>query len=468
MAAFLFLLSYFFYGYYIYHPYEDLSMPEAFWPNRFGQKPGPGRPMVPVVIYLDRKLLQGFGNEEAVKQAISTWSHIEGSTARLVYGGSVDLTGSFGTRLDLPDGRNTIELVSSEWFFGPSLVALTWLQCDEYTGKITEADIFLNGEDYRWGGYPLSGSPADTQNIATHELGHFLGLGHSQFRAATMSPTTRPSESLRRTLHWDDEQGIRWLYPASDSDLPPPSLWRLARGWCDIYWSYISGPLILDASTATDSFCLYGAGMTGMNFSLQLVSQKTGQALWPIYNVAPIDQNMLTLEMDLSQLGADSYRLELLQDNGKAAAIAQAIIIRQGASLPVAKIAPSSSITQEGEAVVLDGSSSSAQGGMPLNYHWLVLDSPEEVSLETETGPSISFKPDKHGDYVVGLMVDDGFNYSTIAESIVTVLKKSDDDESAFGCQMAPGAKASGLGPVLFPVLFYLLLRMRRRARQSL
>lgn len=464
LLAVLVGLSSFLHGYYIYHPAEDLSRPEAFWPDRFGQKPGPGRPMARQVIFMDRKLLRGGGNEGAVKQALSTWSGVEGSTARLVYGGTVELTGSFGDRLGLPDGRNTIELVTSEWFFGSYLVALTWLQFDEYSGKITEADVFLNGQDYRWGGYPLSGTPADTRNILTHELGHFLGLGHSQFRAATMSATTRPSEFRRSTLHWDDEQGLRWLYPASSADIPPPSLWGLARGWCGIYWPYLSGPLVFNASPNTDSFCLYGAGMTGMNFSLQLVSQKTGQPLWPIYNVAPIDQNMLTLDMDLSQLAPDSYRLELLQEDGKAAAITQAVIVRQGGMMaPVAQITPASEIIQQGDAVWLDGSGSSAQEGLSLNYHWLVLDSPVAFSLETETGSGISFQPDKPGDYVLGLMVDDGTNYSTIAESLITVLKKSDDDESAFGCHLNPEAQASGLSPLLVPALFYLLVRMRRR-----
>lgn len=51
----------------------------------------------------------------------------------------------------------------------------------------------------------------DLQTVATHEIGHLLGLGHSSVPQAVMYASYG---GLRRTLHADDVAGIRRLYPA--------------------------------------------------------------------------------------------------------------------------------------------------------------------------------------------------------------------------------------------------------------
>lgn len=52
------------------------------------------------------------------------------------------------------------------------------------------------------------------QSAATHEIGHVLGLDHSTTESgAIMWPYIEHGE-LRRTLHQDDIDGIRYLYMA--------------------------------------------------------------------------------------------------------------------------------------------------------------------------------------------------------------------------------------------------------------
>nr|GMC67266.1 metalloendoproteinase 3-MMP-like [Ipomoea batatas] len=59
------------------------------------------------------------------------------------------------------------------------------------------------------GVYPYG---VDIQSVATHEIGHLLGLGHSGVPTAVMFPAIGYGET-KRLLDNDDIQGIRALYP---------------------------------------------------------------------------------------------------------------------------------------------------------------------------------------------------------------------------------------------------------------
>ncbi|MGX8903867.1 matrixin family metalloprotease [Streptomyces netropsis] len=56
------------------------------------------------------------------------------------------------------------------------------------------------------------GMTFDTETVALHEIGHLLGLDHSQVATAVMAPTY---SGVHRTLSQDDIDGIRTLYPAA-------------------------------------------------------------------------------------------------------------------------------------------------------------------------------------------------------------------------------------------------------------
>jgi predicted Zn-dependent protease len=57
-----------------------------------------------------------------------------------------------------------------------------------------------------------SGSSFDLQNIATHELGHAINLGHVSDRLQSMYPTSYAGETLKRSLGNGDKLGIKNLY----------------------------------------------------------------------------------------------------------------------------------------------------------------------------------------------------------------------------------------------------------------
>ena len=61
------------------------------------------------------------------------------------------------------------------------------------------------------------------EDIAAHEFGHALGLGHSTVPTATMYPSTPPCNTSLRTLDPDDIAGIRSLYPPVQTAPAPPT-----------------------------------------------------------------------------------------------------------------------------------------------------------------------------------------------------------------------------------------------------
>jgi hypothetical protein len=134
------------------------------------------------------------------------------------------------------DQKNTLMWVRQNWrglSFRPptNALAVTLLSFDSSSGVITDADIYFNAETFRWAvvDAPSEINYVDVQNIATHEIGHFLGLDHSSedifegedlLSDATMYFASTSGETLRRDLNEDDILGITALYGASGRGVP--------------------------------------------------------------------------------------------------------------------------------------------------------------------------------------------------------------------------------------------------------
>lgn len=125
-------------------------------------------------------------------------------------------TGDTNLLDDAYDGQNIIRWQSGTWksSYGPvnSVIGVTLPVTSQ--GKIIDADIIFNNVGFSWNDTGSGG--VDTQSIATHEQGHFLGLDHSQTQAATMYAAYSGGSALR-SLDQDDINGICALYPSGST-----------------------------------------------------------------------------------------------------------------------------------------------------------------------------------------------------------------------------------------------------------
>jgi hypothetical protein len=62
------------------------------------------------------------------------------------------------------------------------------------------------------------------EDVATHEFGHALGLGHSDVAGATMYPSISTCSQQSRSLDPDDIAAVRSIYPSAAMPTPPSAL----------------------------------------------------------------------------------------------------------------------------------------------------------------------------------------------------------------------------------------------------
>jgi hypothetical protein len=81
--------------------------------------------------------------------------------------------------------------------------------------RIVEFDMILDDTEYTWGDATTNSALMDVQNVATHELGHALGLNdiyQNVCSAVTMYGYSGYGEISKRTLEQADVIGLRELY----------------------------------------------------------------------------------------------------------------------------------------------------------------------------------------------------------------------------------------------------------------
>ena len=94
------------------------------------------------------------------------------------------------------DGKNTVSFLTS-WPDNIPFGQTAWCNCwYNRNGDIIECDIILNQELARFTSLE-SGKPDSyyIEGLMTHEIGHMIGLSHSESENSVMKPESSPEES---------------------------------------------------------------------------------------------------------------------------------------------------------------------------------------------------------------------------------------------------------------------------------
>lgn len=158
-----------------------------------------------------------------VNAAFQIWEDDDQSSIDFTYNGG--FTGSPSSFLGngTANGINEVGWVDISGQY-TNAIAVTMIWYNSLTKEITEVDMAMNS-DLPWAQSTIEGDPDqasgvsgcyDVQNIATHEVGHWLMLG-DLYNKPTMAQTMYGYGSLgevsKRSLESGDLAGLRAVYP---------------------------------------------------------------------------------------------------------------------------------------------------------------------------------------------------------------------------------------------------------------
>jgi hypothetical protein len=156
----------------------------------------------------------------AIQAAATGWTTQSGAAIAWAYQGRTN-------------GSSLTQNNRNEMFFraasaGSMAAETLWWYDGSY--RLIEADIlFYDGGFKFFGGTSGCSGGIYLEDIAIHEIGHGLGLGHSSVTSATMYPSISYCSQDLRTLDADDIAGILKLYPSKYTAPTPPANLRIVR-----------------------------------------------------------------------------------------------------------------------------------------------------------------------------------------------------------------------------------------------
>ncbi|HPW30075.1 MAG TPA: matrixin family metalloprotease [Rhodoferax sp.] len=192
----------------------------------------------------------------AIHLAARRWMGMCGVTIQ--YMGLTNMEAQNPTNQLDPNGHNVIEFRALTGTSAGSTAYTPWLVKD---GRILHADIVLNSI-YSFNAEQLDG-------LLTHEMGHALGLEHSEVSESVMFARPYHSYKYLRTLRGDDAQGCSAIYGPSENQKS-----NRVMNWAESVYPTILGSTTMQTGF-TDGY-LYRYYPSSNSF----IGSKDGRALY--------------------------------------------------------------------------------------------------------------------------------------------------------------------------------------------
>jgi uncharacterized protein (TIGR03437 family) len=152
-----------------------------------------------------------FEVDQAIDRSFQSWENVPSSTIAFTKG-----PGFTSNKTNLPDAFDIFWLEDTTIIDDDDISgALAVSFVGSVNGEIVDLFVVFNGNQATWA---TDGSPGafDIQQVATHEIGHCIGLDHSPNAASTMFPRTGDGSIQARSLSPDDQIAASVIYPSPD------------------------------------------------------------------------------------------------------------------------------------------------------------------------------------------------------------------------------------------------------------
>ena len=170
-------------------------------------------PQTPYVVNAANLDLPGATATAALRAGADVWM-TQANAFQFVYAGPSTQTANTFDSVNLVVFRNASS--------GSAIATTYWWSSGS---RIVDADIvFWDGAFRFFSGSTGCSAGFYIEDIAAHEFGHALGLGHSTVAGATMYPSTSSCNTANRSLDADDIAGVQALYPPLAVPRPPTGL----------------------------------------------------------------------------------------------------------------------------------------------------------------------------------------------------------------------------------------------------